>query len=157
MSIIMSKLCVHGHELKIVPVDDEVLSIAAEQYICTYCGVNYIFCKICEIYSMPARNIMYGGFIYYTPFHMEKQHYGTTVISMYGYDFMFPSYYLYLNSKMLYNSVDFKDTEDELKKIMNLCEYNCIACGHSYDSIPSKEVVIGHMKKCITAKFESTL
>lgn len=143
--------CVHGHELKKMGIFDEVLSVAAEHYYCesSYCRTNLIFCKICKASEIPHRSIIYQPISRSIINHMLIFHGGIEGIRMSGYDFMFPTYFMYLKTKELFYNIRGYETMDEIRSFMQTCEYICVVCKNSYDSIPSKEVVVSHLRSCV--------
>ncbi len=132
---------------------NDVVSIGIKQYYCGIrcCGYDYIFCKICEIKGHSGRSIMqfYDGNGIMS--HMATQHDGSYFIDMDEYDFVFPSYFGYLKVDNLYDCVEGDETLEELKIFMKSCEYSCIICRNYYDCLPSKEVVVSHVRDCLIA------
>lgn len=147
----MAERCVHGHSLKKIDVLDEVLSVAAEHYYCgsSYCQNDILFCKICKTTGIPHRGIIHQPIIHSIPNHMTVLHGGMRGIHMIGYEFLFPDYFMYLWSKEIFDKIRGYETIDEIRSSMQTCEYTCIVCKNSYDSIPSKETVVSHLRSCV--------
>lgn len=143
--------CAHGHALRKIDILDEVLSVATKHYYCSsaYCRNDMLFCKICKINGMPHRSISYLLTLRSITDHILIIHGGMEGIHVDVQYFMFPTHFIYLRSEELFNKIRGHETLDDIRLFMQLCEYICIVCKYSYDSIPSKEVVISHMKKCL--------